>query len=246
MSLHLHTTFYSLFTEGRHSSTSLCLRSIARWVSTSSIPKERHVRFSSGHSRSSTLTIVIHRQTAQTIFTRLHYDANTDTSVLHCRPLTGRCTLSTHCNSTLFRSLNHLVTSPSNPRTSSIPRPPNCQRPNLLRNQNMGESQSFIHPFLPSTPPSITGSPPSTFSVSPPSTFSSNATFDDEGSTAETSFSWDGYQGSMDRVFGERESCSGLGALVVWNWGGGAGAERSSEGLMSIPPLPRLGPYVRD
>ncbi|KAI0264169.1 pseudouridine synthase [Gloeopeniophorella convolvens] len=27
---------------------------------------------------------------AKTIFTRLHYDKNTDTSVLHCRPLTGR------------------------------------------------------------------------------------------------------------------------------------------------------------
>ncbi|EIM80852.1 pseudouridine synthase [Stereum hirsutum FP-91666 SS1] len=35
---------------------------------------------------------IIHPEgkTAQTIFTRLHYDANTDTSVLHCRPLTGR------------------------------------------------------------------------------------------------------------------------------------------------------------
>ncbi|KAI0821309.1 pseudouridine synthase [Irpex lacteus] len=27
---------------------------------------------------------------AKTVFTRLHYDANTDSSVLHCRPLTGR------------------------------------------------------------------------------------------------------------------------------------------------------------
>ncbi|KAH9163785.1 pseudouridine synthase [Lactarius sanguifluus] len=30
-----------------------------------------------------------HAKPAQTIFTRLHYDKNTNTSVLHCRPLTG-------------------------------------------------------------------------------------------------------------------------------------------------------------
>ncbi|KAH8984148.1 pseudouridine synthase [Lactarius hatsudake] len=33
---------------------------------------------------------ISHAKPAQTIFRRLHYDKNTNTSVLHCRPLTGR------------------------------------------------------------------------------------------------------------------------------------------------------------
>ncbi|ETW74643.1 hypothetical protein HETIRDRAFT_56935 [Heterobasidion irregulare TC 32-1] len=34
--------------------------------------------------------LLTYPQPAKTIFKRLHYDVNTDTSVLHCRPLTGR------------------------------------------------------------------------------------------------------------------------------------------------------------